>query len=179
MNLKQIAKSVALASALVASTSAFAANDGTLGATSTGDLTVSLSVADRVQISGLDDILLGAYGGTGGLTGSSAFCVYRNGTGAYNLTVSSGNQDGSAFRATDDGTNFIGYTVRFDADNNASDGTLAASGTQITDLSGNSSATNCGGNDNAALDVIFTEADLQAAPTGSFSDVITLLVEPS
>lgn len=179
MNLKQIAQSVTLASALVASTAALAANDGALGATSTGDLDVTLSVADRAQITGLDDIALGAYGGTGSLGGASTFCVYRNGTGVYDLTVSSLNEDSGTFRATDDGTNFIPYTVEVADSVVAAERVLVASNAPLTGLVGNGTSTSCGGGDNASLEVTFSEADLQAAPTGAFADVITLLVEPS
>jgi hypothetical protein len=178
MNVQQIARSVALASALVASTGVLAATDGTLGATSSGELNVSLAVADRVQITGLDDIALGSYSGTGSLVGGSTFCVYRNGTGVYDLTVTSLNDDSGTFRATD-GTDFIAYSVEIDDSVVASNGVLVASGAAQTGLAGNGTSTSCGGADNASLQVTFDELDLQAAPTGSFADVITLLVEPS
>lgn len=179
MNFKQIAKSVAFASALVASTGALAATDGLVGGTSSGNLGVSLTIASRVQITGLEDIAFGTWGGTGDLVGASAFCVYRNGTGVYNLTVSSPNADASGFRATDT-TNFIGYSVRVDDDADASvGGTTVASGMPVNALAGHGTALDCGNADNAALEVTFTQADLEAAPTGTFTDIITLLVEPS
>jgi len=53
-----------------------------------------------------------------------------------------------------------------------------ASGTAETGLQGNGTATDCGGSDNASLQVSFAEADLQAAPTSAYSDTITVLVQP-
>jgi spore coat protein U-like protein len=178
MKATRIARSIALASALAgAATGALAANQGSLGTSSTGDLGVTLAIADRVQISGLDDIPLGTYGGSGDLTGESLFCVYRNGTGLYDLEASSANADGTTFRASD-GTNQIAYAVKVDADTDASDGIPVASGEPETGLQGHDSATDCGGSDNASLQVSFAEADLQAAPTSSYNDTITVLVTP-
>lgn len=178
MKFQQIARTVAFASALLASAGAFPASDGTLGADSTAEITISLNIEERVQVSGLDDIALGTYAGTGDLEGASSFCVYRNGSGLFDLTVTSTNADGGAFRATD-GTDFIAYTVRVDDSIDASRGRRAASGSTVTGLSGSGSSTNCGGAEQAALAVTFSEAALQAAPSGNFSDVIVVRVEPS
>lgn len=178
MNIEQIAKSVALASALFASTGALAATDGTIGGTSEGTLNVSLTVNDRVLITGLDDIPLGAFDGTADLVGGSTFCVYRNGMGLYDLTVSSQNSSGTDFRAIS-GTNFIAYSVLVDDSAIAGDGVAVTSGTAQTDLAGHGSSTTCGGTDNASLQVTFTQGDLEAAASGTFTDVITLLVQPS
>ena len=180
MKATRIARSIALASALAgAATGALAANDGSLGTSSTGDLGVSLAIADRVQITGLDDIPLGTYGGSGNLTGSAAFCVYRNGTGLYDLEATSANEQAGTFKASN-GTNDIDYAVKVDEDTDASDGILVDSGTAETGLQGHASATDCGGSDNASLQVSFAEADLQAAPTSSaYNDTITLLVTPN
>ena len=179
MKVTRIARSIAVASALAgAATGALAANDGTLGSSSSGDLGVTLAVADRVQITGLEDIALGTYSGSGPLTGSATFCVYRNGTGLYDLVATSANELAGGFVATD-GTNDIGYGVKVDADTDASDGVVVASGTAETGLAGHASATDCGGSENASLEVSFLEADLQAAPTGAYADTITLLVTPN
>ena len=180
MKATRIARSIALASALAgAATGALAANDGSLGTSSTGDLAVTLSIADRVQITGLEDITLGTYGGSGGLTGDATFCVYRNGTGVYDLVATSANEQAGAFKASD-GTDEIVYAVKVDEDTDPSDGFDVSSGTAKTGLTGDDAATDCGGNDNASLRVSFAEADLQAAPTSNgYADTITLLVTPN
>ena len=178
MKTTRIARSIALASALAgAAAGALAASDGSLGADSTGTLGLSLDIADRVQITGLSDIALGTYSGSGDLTGSASFCVYRNGTGLYDLKASSANEDGVVFRAIGGGE-FIPYAVKVDADTDASDGVAVDSGTAETGLQGHATATDCGGSDNAAVQVSFAEADLQAASTSAYADTITLLVTP-
>lgn len=180
MNFDRIAKTATLAAALaVASGSALAAEDGKMGASSTGKSVVSMSVGDRVKISGLDDIALGAFSGAGDMVGSSAFCVYRNGTGLYNMTVTSANQDGDGnFRATD-GTNFVSYGVSYDVDADASDGTEISSGETRTGLAGEARSPSCSATDNAAIQVSFAEEELLGAVAGAYTDTLTLLVEPN
>jgi spore coat protein U-like protein len=179
MNVNKIARSIALASLVAASGTALAATDGTLGATSEGTAEVTMTVEDRVLITGLEDMALGTYSGSGALFGETAFCVYRNGTGLYDLTVSSDNQGASnEFRATD-GFNFVTYTVLFDEDATAVDGDPIASGVEEEDLAGHATSTSCGGSENASVRVTFGEAALQSAPAGNYADTLTFLVEPS
>ena len=49
--------------AVMIAANSFAASDGLLGATSTGDLDITLTVLDEVRISGLVDIALGDFVG--------------------------------------------------------------------------------------------------------------------
>ena len=77
--MKNILKTTALITGMIASGTLMAATDGTLGATSTGTLDISVDVEDLVRISGLSDILLTFDAtGTGDVVGSSTACVYRN-----------------------------------------------------------------------------------------------------
>jgi len=179
MNLAQFSKkSLVAAIALGAASFAAAATDGSLGATSTGTAEIDLTIADRVQVTGLDDINLGTFGGSGDMTGATAFCVYRNGTGLYDVTVSSANESGAAFRATD-GSNFLSYVVRFDDDNDASDGTSIDSRAAETAIAGDGRSLSGGGSDNASRHVTFAEAALLSANTGAYNDTLTVLVEPN
>lgn len=167
--LGKLGKGIALASFLTASGGVLAAEQGTLGETSTGKLDVLVDIADRVQISGLNDIDLGTYTGTGDLVGDDSFCVYRNGTGAYKVTVSSENADGGTFRVSN-GTDHIAYSVKYNDTENLTSG-------QELSATGHATSVTCGGSDNATLEVRMLEAALQAAPTGDFSDTITLYVQ--
>ncbi len=168
--LKQLGQGIALASLLAAGGMVSAAEDGTLGATSTGSLDVLVSIADRVQISGLDDIDLGAYSGSGELTGSDSFCVYRNGTGLYDVEISSANADGGAFRMVSGTDNFLTYTVTFA-------GEAVSSGEEI-EGAGHSTSVTCGGGTNTTLAVSVAEAALQGAVSGSYADTVTMVVSP-
>lgn len=170
-NLNKILTSVAV-SALF-SVQAMAASDGSIGADSTATSNVSLSVADRVQISNVKDIAFGTYGGTGDLVQNSSYCVYRNGGGDYQLTLTT---DQGSF-AVSDGTNTIPFAVKVDDTADASAGTAMVYNTASGALAG-SPAVNCAGTDNAAMEVTFSEADLQGAGTAAYSGTVTMYVEP-
>ena len=173
--LKNIISSSIIAGALV-SGAAFAATDGSAGSTSTGTSVVSLTINDRVQITSVEDIALGAYGGTGSLAGNSAFCVFRNGGDNYTLTLSAST---GAFEVTSATTSDnIAFTARVDQDNDASDGTVQAYNTASAGLIG-SGDTTCGGADNASLHVTFAEAAMQAVSSANdYQATVSILVSP-
>ena len=170
-------RGLALAGVLMAG-QAMAASDGTLGATSTGTSLVSLTINDRVQISSVADIPLGAYIGTGTMTGQSTYCVHRNGGGNYQLTLTA---DTGAFQVDSaSAVASIPFAVAVDDDLDASAGgeTLTYNTASAVALVGSNSVT-CGGADNAAMYVSFAEVDLQAAPPAAdYQATVTLLVEP-
>ena len=82
-----------------------------MGFNSTGTLDINLDVNDEVRISNLTDINLGVFTGVDAV-GSSAACVYRNGTGNYQLTAS-GDGVAGAFTLTD-GVSTVAYAVTYD-----------------------------------------------------------------
>ncbi|MEX1237572.1 MAG: hypothetical protein WD994_04805, partial [Pseudomonadales bacterium] len=86
MKLNKMVTGFAFAAAM-STGQAMAATQGALGVDSTGTTDVSLEIADRVQISGVEDIALGAWGGSGDLAGTSQFCVYRSGGDDYQMTL--------------------------------------------------------------------------------------------
>jgi len=91
--------------------------DGTLGLTSTGTADVEVIIEDRVQVTSLDGVDLGTYTGTGTLTGTDEMCIYRNGSGAYDIKLDSANPGGGGeFRMADGSGNFIVYELKFDDD---------------------------------------------------------------
>ena len=166
--------------ACLLSASAFAANDGSLGSTSTGDIDIYLAKGNLVQISNLQDINFGA--------NNSApselfidFCVYSS-TGSYTLTTSSDNPNNLTHRLANQGaTEFIDYDVVI---NDSASGTLgdgedlnhnSASTTQ-----GNASATttNCGGGNNARLFIDIDATSFGTATSDVYSDNLELLVSP-
>lgn len=175
--LNNIVTSVAFAATLFAG-NAMAATDGGLGANSTGTSDVTLQIADRVQITDVHDIALGAYGGTGTMTGTADFCVYRSGGDNYQLTVTTDNGAYAVTSATSGDT--IPFAAKVDDSLTASTSGEALSYNTATStaLVGSNSLT-CGGTDNAQLYVSFAEADLQAASTANdYQATVTLYVEP-
>lgn len=167
---------LAVAGVLIAS-QAMAASDGTLGTTSTGTSVVSLTLNDKVQISSINDIALGAYAGTGTMSGQSTYCVHRAGGGNYQITLTTDQAAFQVYSATT--TNTIAFSVAIDDDNDASVGGAAISyNTASAALVAHVSA-NCAAADNAAMLVSFTQANLQAvASANDYQATITMLIEP-
>lgn len=169
--MKKMIKAIAASSLLVASAGVFAATQGSLGATSSGSVDINVTITDVVQISGLTDANFGTYvAGTGDLTNNGTACVYRNGTGLYQMTVST---TGSVLEVSD-GTNAIPYALTIN-------GTpITASGQVLTGQAGNAVDPTCGGGTNATIDVVIAETDLQAAPSSAtaYTSTVTMLVAP-
>ncbi len=150
---------------------------GTLGDTSSDTSTVSLEVTDKVQISNISDIPLGAYNGTDAtMTGGTSYCVFRNGGDDYQVTLTT---DQGAFNVASATTlDTIAFSAKVDADNDASDGAAIAYNTASAAMSG-AATTNCGGANNGAIHVTFLQADLLSASSANdYQAVVTVLVEP-
>lgn len=176
LNKNKIAVGFAFAATLAAN-HVMAASNGTLGADSTGSTDITLEIADRVQISSVADIALGAWSGAGDMVGSSEFCVHRNGGDDYRLTLTA---DTGAFEVRSGTTlDSIAFSAKVDDDLDASDGeALVYNTATVLPLTGSASLT-CGGSDNAALEVTFQEANLQAVSSAAdYQATVTIFVEP-
>jgi hypothetical protein len=125
---------------------AFAATDGTLGSTSTGQVDLDLEILDSVEISALNDIDFGQYGGgdTGDINAGDAYCVFVNGGDDYNITPTSSNGKFSMVGTLGDE---IDYTVKLaGAATGASSASAVNYGSTSSTFSG-SNARDCGSAD--------------------------------
>jgi len=171
---------------LVSTPAAFAQlTQGSLGATSQGQLDLDLQVLDSVEINRLGDIDFGTYGGTntGDIGASEAYCVYVNGGDDYKITPTSNNG-----AATDDTDKFhllgdtdadeIMYTVKFVG---AANGAAAANTTTYNTASATfqgSKLRTCNNTDNAQLHIDIAEQEIRDATTDTYQDTLILLVNP-
>lgn len=118
-------------------------------------------------------------GGTG-----SAYTLYLDYDGTTNVSntatvcVGTNDTDGTAVVAVardatgvTDGTNYIGYSLALGGSSNGLD-----NGESYTTTVGETSDLGCGTNVN--LVATFTQADLDAAPAGTYTDTITFTVTP-
>ncbi len=163
--------------AVMIAANSFAANDGIIGATSTGDLDISLSILDEVRISNLTDITLGTFVGAD-LSGTSAACVFRSGTGNYEITASgNGGATSDQFVLNDGGANDVSYSVTYD---DGSGATPLTSGTALTSQTGGDPASDtCAGTgDNGSIAVSVLAADMAPLPAGAYNGTLTLTVAP-
>jgi len=172
---KKIIKNIAATTALAAITlPLWAANQGTLGATSTGDLTISMTTENQISITNLQDIAL-ADNGSGDFTGASPACVYRNGTGSYTITAS-GSGPANAFTLTDGSSNTLPYTVTYDDGTGAQ--TMAAATALTGRINADTSSKTCANGDNGNIAVSVASTDVAAVPAGTYTGTLTLTVSP-
>lgn len=154
--------------------------EGNDTATALGSFAVSVTIGGvpQVQISQLDSINFGQHSGLGDLSASESFCIYSSAVaGAYRMSISSTAQDSAGHYLTESlGSDRIPLTILYSA-NGTGPGT-----TPVTDnfVSGNgdSASTNCSGSNNTTLTLQLSELDLQAASSGSYTEQLTLLIEP-
>lgn len=164
-----------LATGLLTVTEVFAATDGTVGATSTGTATISVTLPKLVRIRGMRDFAFGTYTGTGALTDNENINVSSNYTGTYSVT---GRGSGAAFAFTlTDGSNLIPYSVAY---NDATGTSGQAALTTNVALTGQTGIVKPLGTatDNANYQVDITEANLQAVDAGAYSGVLSLIITP-
>ncbi len=163
-----------------------AATQGTLGATSQGTATITVTKAVQAQISDISDMTLPSWSiGDGAVALSSDVCVYST-TGSYTVRAT-GSGTGSAFTIAS-GSNLLAYTVTWNA---GGAGGLSNTGTALTSNVTSSSFSNasttsalCSGggasNDTARVIVGITGSDMNAAASSAtpYSGTLTMLVTP-
>ncbi len=166
---------VALASSLVAA--AFAATQGTPGATSTGSADVRAEKESAVSITGLNDIVFAASATTPAPL-ADPVCVFSN-PGSYTVNVSSANAAGGTYRLSS-GSGFINYSVSWF--NAGSGGATVAltSGTASPSITGaDQTSPTCGGGDTARIQVTIDPATYISAPAATYTDTLTIIVSPT
>jgi hypothetical protein len=168
----------AIIAGLVGSSAGFASTDGTLGATSTGRIDLDLEVLDSVEISGLNDIDFGQYGGgdTGDVNAGDSYCVYVNGGDDYNITPTSAN--GEFKLVGDSSADEISYVVKFAGAATGAASESAVSYNTASSTFQGSATRDCGSTNNASVDVRIAESDIRAASTDTYADTLILLVNP-
>jgi hypothetical protein len=131
MNLKPFLSSTVICAAAVLAivpNGASAATQGSLGATSTGTVTINASVANRVQLTGLADVNFTAQDPFTAATDSQDVCVWSNtATKAYTITAS-GNGALNAFTLVNGGGATVPYSVAWSASTGAATGTTLVTG---------------------------------------------------
>lgn len=170
-------KKLLLSLGLVAllATDAVAATDGTVGATSTGTSTISVTIPKLIRIRSMSDFTTGSYSGTGDIDQDDDVNVSVNYTGTYQVT-GTGSGAASAFTITD-GSSTIAYTPYF---NDATGTSGRAALTTTVALTTQSGAVKPLGSStlNGNVSINKTEANIQAVDAGTYTGVLTLVFAP-
>lgn len=143
----------------------------------------SVSIDPLIQITHIDDISFGVYDGVSPvITQNESFCVYTNSVSAeYSITASSTPGATPADYRISSGADYLDYRLRFSNTLDASGGIELDNGSTLPNVDANQASPlsqNCNGGDNAAVFVTIDGTDLQAAPPGSYSGTLTLMVSP-
>lgn len=162
------------------SVSAHAATQGTLGATSTGSIDISASVANRARITGLSDVAFLNQDPVTAAVSAQNVCVWSNtSTRAYTITAS-GSGTGSAFTLAN-GAATVPYNVEWNASSGQTSGTALSAGTASSNLVSTATQQLCasGPSSSASLIVRISAADLATMPASTnYTGSLTLLVTP-
>lgn len=166
---------------LIASASpAAAATQGTLGATSTGSLTITVSVANRAQITGLTDVAFTNIDPSTAATTAQNNCVWSNtATKGYSITATGSGTSGAFTLAN--GALSVPYSVQWSASSGQSSGTALSAGTALAGLTSTAVNPTCSTSPTTSSSLIVSIAapnlqNMQSAT--SYTGSLTLLVTP-
>ena len=179
-NARYLRLSALCVAGLLASSAAEAATQGSLGATSTGSISIGASVPNRVQISGLSDVSFANQDPATAALSAQNICVWSNtSTKGYNVTAS-GSGTANAFTLAN-GALTTPYTVEWAQTSGQSSGTALATGTALTGQK--STATNAlcasGPASTASLIVKMSTTSLQSMQAATtYTGTLTLVVAP-
>ena len=169
------------AALLLTSVDASAANQGSLGANSTGSVTIQASVPARVRISGLNDISFINADPAAEARNSQSVCVWSNtATRGYNITASGSGASG-AFTLASATLPVVPYTVEWNTTTGQTSGTALTAGTALTGRTSTATSSNCssGPSASASLVVAVSSTALQGMTAGAtYNGTLTLVVAP-
>jgi hypothetical protein len=170
----------ALAASLSMSNAASAASQGTLGATSTGTVTITASVPSRARITGLSDVSFLNQDPDTAASNAQNVCIWSNtATKGYTVTAT-GSGAASAFTLTN-GSGTVPYAVQWSGTSGQTSGTALTTGTASAGLTTTAVNQTCSAAPatTASLIVNISTANLGTMSAGaSYTGTLTLVVTP-
>ena len=168
--------------ALMAADCAKAATQGSSGATSTGSITITASVASRVKISKLNDVTFSSVDVSSAVSNNQSICVWSNtATKGYNITAT-GNGSGGIFTLDGgSGTTPMAYTVQWNQNSGQSSGTSLTAGSSLTGQKSTATQQDCtsGPSTTASLIIGISATELgNAVSSATYTGILTLVVAP-
>lgn len=158
-----------------------AQTQGSLGATSTGSLSINASVPNRAQITGLSDISFTNVDPTATATNAQNLCVWSNtSTKGYNITAT-GSGTAGAFTLGSGTLPAVPYSVQWSQSSGQSSGTALTRGTALSGLVSTATRPTCnsGPASTASLVVSIADTALQNMTSSTnYTGTLTLVVAP-
>lgn len=172
---------LAAISCLITAAPASAATQGTLGATSTASVTITVSVPSRVQITALTDVAFTNVDPTTNATNAQSNCVWSNtATKGYTITAT-GDGTAGAFTLKSGSLTPISYNVQWNQATGQNTGTALATGTASSTFNSTATTPTCvtAPTTSSSLIVSIPSAQLlNMASLTTYTGVLTLLVSP-
>jgi hypothetical protein len=169
-----------MATGLMAISPAAASTNGTLGATSTGSVTITASVANRAQITGLNDVAFTNVDPGSAATNAQSNCVWSNtATKGYSITATGSGTSGAFTLAN--GSLSVPYSVQWAASSGQSSGTALAAGTALAGMTSTAVNPTCSSSPSttSSLIISISAGNLQnMASATTYTGTLTLLVTP-
>jgi hypothetical protein len=156
-----------------------AATDGALGATSSGDSNVTLTIPKLVRISSITNFDFGNYDGASDPASlNSDTCVWTNDT-AGEYTVNATGDGASNAYTVSNGSETLSYTVYWNDQVGTSGSVQLSTGiSTATQTGADTSSQTCSGGGTSNLEVRFAKSDILSKEAGTYSGVISLTVSP-
>ena len=181
MNHNHFRAGLALLGMAIAVPASAAPTQGTLGATSTGSITINVSVPSRVQITGLSDVNFTNVDPAVTATNAQSNCVWSNtATKGYTITAS-GSGTAGAFTLGSGVLTPVAYTVQWNQSTGQSSGTALTPATASSTFNSTATTPTCltAPATSSSLVVSIASAQLlNMASLTTYTGTLTLLVSP-
>jgi len=166
--------------AALAAGTAHGATQGSLGATSTGSVSISASVPPRAKLSGLSDVAFTNQDPATAASNAQNVCAWSNtATKGYTITAT-GSGASNAFTLAN-GALTVPYSVEWAGSSGQATGTALTAGTASSGFTSTATNLNCasGPTSSASLIVGISSTDLSAMQASTtYSGTLTLLMTP-
>ena len=178
---RSLLATLAVTAALSQSVPALAATQGTLGATSTGSVTITATVPNRAQLTALSDVSFSSVDPSTAATSSQSVCAWSNtATKGYSITATGSGTSG-AFTLASGALTPVAYSVQWNQLSGQTTGTSLTTGTALGSLVSTATKPTCssGPSTSASLVVTIAATDLQTmVAAASYTGTLTLLLTP-
>jgi hypothetical protein len=160
---------------------AHASTQGSLGATSTGSVSINASVPNRAQITGLSDVSFANADPTVAASNAQSVCVWSNtSTKGYSITASGSGTSG-AFTLASGTLPAVPYSVQWSQSSGQTSGTAVTKSVALTGQVSTATRPACSAAPatSASLVIGIAATDLQGmASNTSYTGTLTLVVAP-
>lgn len=167
---------------LLPAVSAHAAQQGALGATSTGNITITATIPPLVQISNLSDLAFTNLDGKTDARMAENVCVWSNSaTRSYTIRASGNGGAGTAFTLASTGVPEIPYSVAWTGTSGAATGTALTATTTSAAFTSSAITPLCvvGATPTATLAVTIPAGSQETmVANANYTGILTLLVTP-